>query len=232
MDQEASILPEDDAISNQQFPDQGPLRNFLKSTFFCQHWSLRVWAISLTCLIVVSVGIFARPMFLYRSEAVAVYQGIQDSYPLCYCGTSVVEAITRGCIYDELAITWLPPDCRDTELTDEFSRSGPEPNGTWPYYADEAGLIPLGLSEVSLYADNTKHFYATYEWHIVHCNYSWRKMFRSITNKVVLEPGRNNLGHISHCLKITALGLPLQSLATKITVNLPGVSHRSNNSAN
>lgn len=54
----------------------------------------------------------------------------------CSCGRSVREAIANGCKYDLLASAWLPEQCRDDELTAEFSASGPGPNGEWTYVSD------------------------------------------------------------------------------------------------
>lgn len=51
----------------------------------------------------------------------------------CSCGKSVAEAIANGCKYDLLASAWLPEQCRDDELTAEFNKAGPGPNGEWTY---------------------------------------------------------------------------------------------------
>jgi hypothetical protein len=51
----------------------------------------------------------------------------------CRCGESVAEALSLGCKYDSLAVAWLPPHCRDDELTAEFEAQGTGPNGSWTY---------------------------------------------------------------------------------------------------
>jgi hypothetical protein len=38
----------------------------------------------------------------------------------CSCGTSIAEALNRGCVFDPLVPAWVPPHCRDDELTEEF----------------------------------------------------------------------------------------------------------------
>ncbi|PSS28069.1 hypothetical protein M430DRAFT_113475, partial [Amorphotheca resinae ATCC 22711] len=117
----------------------------------------------------------------------------------CSCGgTTVVEAKARGCIFTPLAIAWLPPQCLDMELADEFDQIGPE--GGWPYYADLNGTIPLTREEVGAIADIPGGvFYTTQEWHIMHCMYTWRKHYRSKFTGVTIEQRSNGLKHIHHC---------------------------------
>ena len=49
----------------------------------------------------------------------------------CNCGNSSSEAVAMGCEYEPLAAAWLPPACRDSELSAEFDHAGPGPNGSW-----------------------------------------------------------------------------------------------------
>lgn len=90
----------------------------------------------------------------------------------CNCGSSVEEAISRGCKYDAMATSWLPPMCRDDELAYEFDHAGPGPNGEWGYYADIHGNVSYTLEEVAMLAVNEKDedrgFYTTHEWY---CNW-------------------------------------------------------------
>lgn len=87
----------------------------------------------------------------------------------CSCGgTTVAEAIKRGCTYTPLAIAWLPPHCLDMDLAEEFDRAAP--GGEWEYWADINGTIPLSRHEVSMLADIPGGvFYTTQEWHVMHC---------------------------------------------------------------
>ncbi|KAL6808387.1 hypothetical protein V8C40DRAFT_278849 [Trichoderma camerunense] len=85
---------------------------------------------------------------------------------LCDCGDSIREAISRNCIYDTLATAWLPPYCRDEELTAEFDKAGPGPDGAWAYFADQEGKVPLNRSEVAALGDKGGSFWASRDWHI------------------------------------------------------------------
>ena len=70
----------------------------------------------------------------------------------CGCGSSIEEAIAKGCKYDEMGATWLPDVCRDDELTAEFNRAGPGPNGQWPYWRDHKKTIPMNLDDMAALA--------------------------------------------------------------------------------
>ncbi|KAL3424519.1 hypothetical protein PVAG01_03800 [Phlyctema vagabunda] len=117
----------------------------------------------------------------------------------CYCGHSIAEAKSLGCSYDALAIAWTPPECTDQELTDDFNHAGPGLDGSWIYFADRNGTLPLTAYEVSMMADTNEFFYTSHEWHLVHCNYTWRKLFRSQMNGVIMDREKLSLEHISHC---------------------------------
>ncbi|CAD0085541.1 unnamed protein product [Aureobasidium mustum] len=71
----------------------------------------------------------------------------------CDCGSSIKEAEAKGCRFDSLAVSWLPPLCRDDKLLDEFERAGPGPEGAWLYYADSEATKPMTLDEVASLAE-------------------------------------------------------------------------------
>ncbi|RAQ62083.1 hypothetical protein AFCA_012967 [Aspergillus flavus] len=124
----------------------------------------------------------------------------------CYCGNSTSEAISLGCKFDSLAAAWLPPYCRDDELTAEFERSGPGPNGSWDYFADDYHKIPMTLEEVAALGDNqSAKVMMTREWHVVHCLFYWRKQFRVRFREAqggIVEPSFDSETHINHCISV------------------------------
>ena len=133
----------------------------------------------------------------------------------CSCGgTTVAEALRQGCIFTPLAIAWLPPHCIDMELSDEFDKMGPGPNGSWPYWADPQGKIAMTREEVGMLADNDGVFYTTQDWHITHCTTTWRKHYRQKETGVTIERRSNGLDHIGHCESIFRLRGGLQSIMT------------------
>jgi hypothetical protein len=139
----------------------------------------------------------------------------------CSCGTSLNEAFSLDCIWDHLALYWLPPHCRDDELLSlqdhlqlangprlarEFRTRGQLPNGEWEFHADEAHTIPFDVEAFARDAENgtapdpVSYFHIPAGWHIMHCIYYWRKQFR-----LWGVPGRNvekyvdSEDHITYC---------------------------------
>lgn len=126
----------------------------------------------------------------------------------CNCGETITEALSNNCKYDSLAAAWLPPACRNDNLTLAFEKAGSNPDGSWPYFADVNMTRPLSLNEVSMLpvtraggGDAKNVFYTTHRWHLVHCMYYWKKMFLSQEMGTTIERRYNNVGHIEHCLR-------------------------------
>lgn len=193
-------------------------------------WSRRsaFWKVTIICVSLALVDVCVRTALLLRSQRVhsaTTYDLYNTKIGDCYCGHSIAEAKELGCVYDALAITWSPPHCYDKELTEEFNRAGPGPNGEWPYYADDEAKIPLTLEEVALLADTDRGFYTVHAWHLVHCNFSWRKLFRAQTTGVIMDKDKNSLEHIAHCGMLEGPkyhNLTLNSLATAVRNSLHG----------
>ena len=123
----------------------------------------------------------------------------------CDCGTSTVEALSLGCKYDSLAAAWLPEHCRDEELTAEFETMGPGPNGRWIYWADSNHTQEVNLEEIAAMADDpSARFHMSYDWHVTHCIFYWRKQYRSRFNGKTVEPRDDSEEHILHCGKVIA----------------------------
>jgi hypothetical protein len=128
--------------------------------------------------------------------------------------------MSKGCIFDALASAWLPPDYRDDELTAEFNRSGPGIDGSWPYWADPNGTIPLTTADLAQLGGTNTLWYSTREWHLVHCNFYWRKQLRASQNsRPLIETRYNGIGHITHCGGLAKEVIPLDMV--KVHANVP-----------
>ncbi|KXS99642.1 hypothetical protein AC578_9939 [Pseudocercospora eumusae] len=139
----------------------------------------------------------------------------------CFCGETWQEALEMGCRFDELASIWLRPQCIDEELSREFSRSGPGPNGSWPYYYNHNETGPehvVSAAELSMRDDLFAVTYTVFEWHIQHCTFYWRKLFRQPMTGVVMEPHFDIEHHVVHC----GMGFLKRNNLSSITA---GVAH-------
>ncbi|KAE8386112.1 hypothetical protein BDV23DRAFT_187585 [Aspergillus alliaceus] len=139
---------------------------------------------------------------------------------MCNCGETVSEAIANGCRYDSFAAAWLPPACRNDELIDHFEHAGPNPDGSWLYYADKNKTQVLSLEEVSMLPETGGHFFTTHQWHLVHCAYYWKKMFLAIEKGTIIEHRYNNLAHLEHCKMMFLKRDPLDTIVTEAGVSL------------
>ncbi|KAL4742411.1 hypothetical protein BDV11DRAFT_180805 [Aspergillus similis] len=133
---------------------------------------------------------------VYRPETLA------PDLNLCDCGRTIDEALARKCVYDSLATAWLPPHCRDDALTAEFDRSGPGSDGSWLYYADANGTIPIGKAQIALLGDGQRSFWSLREWHIAHCLFYWEKFVRMRETGVVMERRFDTVNHVRHCRRL------------------------------
>ena len=136
----------------------------------------------------------------------------------CDCGKTIKEALSRNCLYDSLAAAWLPPYCRDEELTAEFEVSGPGPEGQWNYYADEAGTIPMTMSEMAELGETGGTFWALRDWHIAHCLFYWQKYTRMRETGVIMEQRFDHIAHVQHCQHMALKPKPVPSYLVEVNV--------------
>jgi hypothetical protein len=137
---------------------------------------------------------------------------------ICDCGASTHEALSLNCQFVEMSAAWLPPRCIDASLSAEFDRSGPGPDGTWPYYSDASRQHPLTVSQVSLLADTQQLFYSTWEWHVKHCTFQWRLDYRRRWLNTLVEPRYDHESHVTHCEAIF-LGEREKSVGSIVRLN-------------
>ncbi|KUJ24491.1 uncharacterized protein LY89DRAFT_558800, partial [Mollisia scopiformis] len=115
-------------------------------------------------------------------------------------GNSSAEARVLGCEFDIVGSTWLPTACLDKTTSDEFEAwlSSEERNPPWPFFADDSAesWIPdrEALSELS----NTV-VYTTFEYHLGHCAFTWRRMHRSMGNRSWPSVWTTPFDHTIHC---------------------------------
>ena len=143
---------------------------------------------------------------------------------ICNCGSSITEAKSKDCRFDSLATSWLPPACRDDELTAEFERSGPLEGGSWPYYKDLRKTHLLSVEDLANMADNEsgdRTYYMTTEWYIARCLFYWRKMERAEGLGTTIEKSfldttidGHNVSSWHHCANVYLEGTPRDEIST------------------
>jgi hypothetical protein len=137
------------------------------------------------------------------------------SYSNCDCTT---DREARNCVYDALAAAWLPPHCRDAELTAEFSRSGPGPNGTWTYFADATGTKKISVEGIAALEPSSASFWVHREWHLAHCVFYWQKYMRMRVTGATMEARFDNVPHVKHCGHLLTKEPPKERILIEVEV--------------
>lgn len=133
------------------------------------------------------------------------------------CGNSPDEAKARDCIYSIVLHSWLPKSCLTHE--DEQDAVDMYHDRHWPY--ETAAGKNLTMDELAL--GDYGHFTTTFDWHVVHCMYVWKRLHRTILDPAQeLDSYTANYHHTSHCVKmIGGHAGGMKDSGTKIFVKYP-----------
>lgn len=133
------------------------------------------------------------------------------------CGNSSEEARSQGCYFDVISFTWSQPSCFDKTLMENFLSLQ---NWTWFRNPEDIPGIPVPFDEVS--AGRHSSLYVTWEYHITHCTFMWKKMHRAIMTGRPLDSYVNNIKHTEHCEEILLdREISLQDRHTTISIKFP-----------
>lgn len=117
------------------------------------------------------------------------------------CGMNYSMAVAAGCIFDVLATTWVPPECHNATLFNEYTSRLPKPMFyRWPNLTE-----PLSEDPQELVTHETIWSYG--EFHTAHCLYLLQcgalaaaKVSAGHQN-VLANNHATSLWHIGHCTK-------------------------------
>ncbi|KAI5927175.1 hypothetical protein F4810DRAFT_433124 [Camillea tinctor] len=112
-----------------------------------------------------------------------------------HCGDSAHEATRRGCHFDIMSFSWLPPRCFDEELTHSFDAIQP-----WEWFSDLEGTQPVSREEVL--RGEADALFVSFEYHRAHCTSMWKKLHRAIGNNGYIDSYIGNYNHTVHCEKM------------------------------
>ncbi|KAI2484903.1 hypothetical protein Ptr902_03843 [Pyrenophora tritici-repentis] len=80
--------------------------------------------------------------------------------PIAHCGATPAAARARGCIFESNNLAWVPPQCYDHELGDEWDAKN------WSYaYGDNKELV----SKEQVFQGEFDYLWVTWGQHIAHC---------------------------------------------------------------
>lgn len=123
-----------------------------------------------------------------------------------------------------MAAAWLPPACRDPELTLDFQKAGPNNDGSWSYFADAEGRRRITNDDgaIGALADTGSTFWVSREWHLAHCTFYWRKYARMKDTGAIMEERFDGEGHVKHCARLLLKEPPKGFFLLEVQVRLNG----------
>lgn len=110
------------------------------------------------------------------------------------CGSSAEEARTLSCRFDVIRFAWVPDDCHDGSLSNEFLEEH-----NWRWWRDTEHQAEVPISEVQL---GEQSFFTTWEYHLVHCIYSLKLMHRALLHGRPVDNVTASYEHTEHCQRM------------------------------
>jgi len=92
------------------------------------------------------------------------------------CGWNYTSAIANKCKFQLWSYSWVPPDCFDRKLNDDFLALRAEED--WHYYSSLSPITPVPLE--SVLEGNRNDLMSTWGQHFWHCAFYQRKFFRVV----------------------------------------------------
>jgi len=134
------------------------------------------------------------------------------------CGHTAEDAVARGCEFDQVTTSWLPPRCIDRELQEEFLTTI-RPGG-WRFWAQDDQTQEHDAEQLGWVTDE---IWATNEWHMWHCLYVWRKLARAVRNGKPIDGSTLSLTHTDHCAYMTGseYATTQSEVRTLVSINFP-----------
>ncbi|KAJ9660416.1 hypothetical protein H2198_002534 [Neophaeococcomyces mojaviensis] len=135
------------------------------------------------------------------------------------CGQTPSEARARGCHFDVISFCWLPHECYDAELSEEYRKTN-----TLEWFIDPDQQIPLSYDEI-MSGEHTG-LYVNWEYHITHCTAMWKKIHRAILGDLgsrAIDSYIGRYAHTKHCEQMLLGGreYALEAINTRIAVKYP-----------
>lgn len=126
----------------------------------------------------------------------SLHPGYKDRRPAppssAHCGNSSAEAAAIGCAFDIMSFTWSRRACFDEELMLEFLAAR---NWTWWLTADGEQEVDMETVAWGIHS----HLFVSWEYHLFHCTYMWKKMHRALVKRAPLDTYILDEEHTAHC---------------------------------
>jgi hypothetical protein len=110
--------------------------------------------------------------------------------PITHCGNTPAEARALGCIFESNNLAWVPPQCYDRELGDEWDAK------QWLYaYGDNKEIVRQDL----VLEGDFDYVFVTWGQHVAHCALMVRKFQRAVFHNWPMDNWTSSIAHTDHC---------------------------------
>ncbi|KAK4443532.1 hypothetical protein QBC34DRAFT_310822, partial [Podospora aff. communis PSN243] len=94
------------------------------------------------------------------------------------------------------------------------------PDGGWDYFADENGTVKLDIEQIAALAEVGGSFWASRDWHIVHCLFYWQKYTRMRFTNLIMEERFDGVHHVKHCARLIRNPVPDHFFLIEVQVTM------------
>lgn len=133
-----------------------------------------------------------------------------------HCGHNATTARERGCHFDIMSMIWIPHECFDPELTEEFAKEK-----SWEWSLNENGTDLI--TEEDIRKGDIQNGWVRFEYHIMHCLYTWKKVIKQVERGGAPIDGYvSNHDHMEHCsATLLFRSTPAEKWNTPFVVHYP-----------
>jgi hypothetical protein len=149
----------------------------------------------------------------------------EEEHTILDCGTSIPEAIQRGCTLDVMAGIWLPAACYDAAVaregaSNETELAGLRGSGLFEWALEHNHTTAVAQEELWKLESLTAHTW--YEYHTAHCMYiwhlagiAWDAVLRG-DSPVYIPSKAVDHKHVHHCRKVVAIGPKMSGVSVQV----------------
>jgi hypothetical protein len=136
------------------------------------------------------------------------------------CGNSTKEALSQGCWFDQLTLSWLPAQCPHYMNEDFLAAEH------WKYYTSREGGDSVSIEGFIQALDEGKELWTERREHLTHCVYMFLSVAHIAREKTRYNPMLMDYSHLHHCAKLILGDLKQTQNWTEIETKVPAVNYR------
>lgn len=203
-EEQHDLLPRQRSTDEQFYRFEGPAMQPLSRPTFRSRLQSH-----LSLILAMTFGAYIIFSLSWMRSTPSLIGGSSSSLSQPHCGNTTDSARQRGCVFDIMSFSWLPPVCFDGELHDQFLAEEP-----WHWYRTDSLLEEVPIEVVR--QREADHLYVDWHYHQLHCTYMWKKLHRAILNKRPWDEYIGSYVHTEHCEWVLATDCRYQNDSVKI----------------